>query len=63
MLAPNAPMYNGTNYRTNINFNYVHNRNPLGLGLSFAINGFGVSANAGMLSDSRGDYSSFSFNR
>ncbi len=63
LLAPNAPMYNGDNYGTAINFNYVHNRNPLGLGLSFSLDGFGVSANAGLLSDSRGVPASFKFRR
>lgn len=65
LLAPTEPMFKVSNpkYSTSINFNFVHNRNPLGLGVSFSAAGFGVSIDAGSMSDSTSNTKDFYFSR
>lgn len=68
LLEPTAKMFqygNKTqdNKNTQINFNFVHNRNPLGLGVSMAPEGLGITINPGTMSDSCSDSYIFSYSR
>lgn len=63
LLEPSETMRVGTNYRTGINFNIVHNRNPLGIGISLGYEGNGVVIDAGLLSDSASRSTTFHFSR
>lgn len=66
LLAPTEAMYNpnsSKSNRTNIHFNYVHNRNPLGISLSFSVEVAGVSINPTSMSDSTARYTPFYFSR
>lgn len=49
--------------KTDINFNFVHNRNPLGLGVSITPEGLGVTINPGTMSDSKSSKYTFSYSR
>lgn len=48
---------------TSINLNYVHNRAPLGLSLTFSVEVVGVSINPTSMSDSTARVSTFEFSR
>lgn len=68
LLEPSAKMFKYENEsrnsrKTDINFNFVHNRNPLGLGVSIAPEGFGVTINPGTMSDSKASKYTFSYSR
>ncbi len=64
MILPAAsPMYVGYDYYTTVSLNYAHNRNPLGIGLSFGYAGVGISINAGLLTDMLAAAEDLRFNR
>lgn len=63
VLTSSIPMYNGEDYGTSFNLNYAHDRNPLGLGLSFGCEYLGVSINAGLLTDMLAATDDLRFNR
>lgn len=68
LLEPREKMYkyedvNRDNKKTDVYFNFTHNRNPLGLGVSITPDGFGVTINPGTMSDSRASKYTFSYSR
>lgn len=67
-LDPSQPMFKSPNankniYNTKIYFNFVHNRNPLGLGVSITPGGFGFTIDSGALSDSISKSKGYSFSK
>lgn len=64
-LYPTQPMYDASNLeeKTSIHFNYVHDRNLIGKGVSFSLAGLGISIDGNVLTDSISDKASFRFNR
>ena len=63
LLQPTYAMYQGTLQHTQISFNYYHNRNPLGFGVSIGYEGSGITINPGSLYDSIAISKPFDFSR
>lgn len=61
-LLPKRPMYNGSNYNTTLNFQYVHTTAYFGTTLSFAPEGIGIYIDTSGWSDSISTSCNVSYN-